>query len=306
MQNFNESTTRHRFLTKDEELALGAKIQRYKAVKEEWERGELSFAQKRELFPIVTEGERAITTLVSANIGLVKSRARNYKNKFPSSADYEDLVQEGMAGLMTAVWKYDPAMGNKFSTVAHYWIVQAINRGVNKTARLVRLPENRINNLTHMMRLMATEEAQKLSGADLDAYIMRELSLSKSDLANIRDASATPASLNKVVGSDGEGGKELMDFVAVKHTQVSSEEEMLRSEMTQVLLREVLALEEVKAAVVLSLFNLTPDAPSPEEVRGRFELQPFRFKKVQAQAFAELREALSAKGYSLEDFVSVR
>ena len=63
--------------------------------------------------------------IVRANLGLVISIASKYNN---SSNDLNDLIQEGNMGLLTAINKFDPEQGYKFSTYATYWIRQKIHR----------------------------------------------------------------------------------------------------------------------------------------------------------------------------------
>src|SRR2546430_16281865 len=52
----------------------------------------------------------------------------------------EDLVQEGMLGLIRAVEKFDWRRGFKFSTYGTLWIRQAIQRGLQNHGRTIRLP----------------------------------------------------------------------------------------------------------------------------------------------------------------------
>ena len=75
--------------------------------------------------------------LITRNIRLAISEAKRFANR---GVDLEDLIQEGTSGLLTAVEKFDPARGCRFSTYATPWIRQAMFRSVDFTARTVRMP----------------------------------------------------------------------------------------------------------------------------------------------------------------------
>jgi RNA polymerase primary sigma factor len=83
------------------------------------------------------EAEASCDTLVERNMSLVLRMAESFKGR---GVAYEDLVQEGFIGLMRAADKYDPARGNRFSTMAVPWIRQALQRAVANHGRVVRLP----------------------------------------------------------------------------------------------------------------------------------------------------------------------
>ena len=59
--------------------------------------------------------EDARRRLVEKNLRLVVSVAKRYRRM---GLPFEDLIQEGNIGLMTAVDRFDPEMGNPFSTYA--------------------------------------------------------------------------------------------------------------------------------------------------------------------------------------------
>ncbi len=66
---------------------------------------------------------------ILSNIGLVHRVAQKYKQYCNNtSITYEDLVQEGAIGLITARRKFNPSLGNRFSTYATYWIRAMITR----------------------------------------------------------------------------------------------------------------------------------------------------------------------------------
>jgi RNA polymerase primary sigma factor len=137
------------------------------------------------------EAARARDYFIRANLRLVVSIARRYP--LPPGMDLLDLIQEGNLGLEHAVEKFDWRKGFKFSTYATFWIRQAIGRALDQKANLVRLPSERSAQLRAALRDVSGE------GDDLDA-----------ELANLHRL-ATPTSLDRTVGDDGE--QELVDLL---------------------------------------------------------------------------------------------
>lgn len=100
----------------------------------------LSSEQEIELFTKLRQGDDSIKDfLIESNLKLVVSITKHFL-KANSTIDLEDLVQEGNMGLMTAIDKFDPSLGYKFSTYATWWIKQFISRALSNQGRTIRLP----------------------------------------------------------------------------------------------------------------------------------------------------------------------
>lgn len=83
------------------------------------------------------EAQAAREQLVCSNLRLVVSIAKAYRN---NHLDFCDLIMEGNSGLMTAVDKYNPDLGYRFSTCATPWIKQAITKAIINSGRTIRIP----------------------------------------------------------------------------------------------------------------------------------------------------------------------
>ena len=63
--------------------------------------------------------------LIQTHLRMVVNIARQYLRP---GVEMLDLIQEGNIGLITAVDKFDPNMGNRLNTLAFYWINKQIQR----------------------------------------------------------------------------------------------------------------------------------------------------------------------------------
>ncbi|MFE5967970.1 sigma-70 family RNA polymerase sigma factor [Streptomyces sp. NPDC056463] len=119
---------------------------------------------------------RARDCLVVHNQRLVHSLVRSHLNQ---GLDYDDLFQCGALGLMRAARKFNPAMGNKFSTYATWWVRQQITRAIADEGALIRIPVH----MHEQMRKVAGAEralaAQGLPAAAADVAVRCDMSVRK-------------------------------------------------------------------------------------------------------------------------------
>ncbi|MDQ4063562.1 MAG: RNA polymerase sigma factor RpoD/SigA [Actinomycetota bacterium] len=170
----------------------------------------LDAAEERYLSGRAREGDReARRRLIECNLRLVISIAKKYRGR---GVAFEDLIQEGNAGLIKAVERFDPALGNRFSTYATWWIRQAITRAVADHARTVRLPSHVVDAI---FRLRRAENALSLDlGRDAtEEELAASLGVKSEEVRRLREVSQPIGSVNAKIGSIGEEGAEMGDLL---------------------------------------------------------------------------------------------
>jgi len=274
---------RYPLLTKDDESRLSQLIHAGREAKEELAAGTPSLRRRRELERRAKAGDAATEEFINSNLRLVVAIAKKYQSQ---DLPLLDLVQEGNVGLIHAVGKFDWRKGFKFSTYATWWIKQAISRGIDNTARCIRLPVHAGEQLRQLARLKRQLE-ERTGRTPSTAELAEALKVPEAQVAELLRQAGTPVSLDSPIDPDGD--THMGDLVADSPAHSPLElviEAMLGGEVDRLLG----VLDERERQVLRLRYGFDGDGPKTlEEVGAALHLTRERARQIERAALSKLR-----------------
>ncbi|MEU9099612.1 sigma-70 family RNA polymerase sigma factor [Streptomyces sp. NPDC048361] len=248
-------------------------------------------ASQEELEALYAAGERAKDLFIRSNLRLVVAVARRYPR---AGLPLLDLIQEGNAGLVRAVEKFDYAKGFKFSTYATWWIRQAITRSIADQSRTIRLPVHLVEELGRIRRIQ--REFNRENGRDPEhAEIAAELGSTPARVGDVLDWARDPVSLNMPVDDQGETqfGDLLEDTSAISPEQ--SVLTLLRSEELDDLIGK---LDQRTASIIKMRYGIDDGRERTlTEVGKEHGLTRERIRQIEKHALLELKKMARDTGF---------
>ncbi|MGW1379764.1 sigma-70 family RNA polymerase sigma factor [Streptomyces sp. NPDC002446] len=253
--------------------------------------GNAAGAGREELEALAEEGARAKDVFIRSNLRLVVAVARRYPR---AGLPLLDLIQEGNAGLVRAVEKFDYAKGFKFSTYATWWIRQAITRSIADQSRTIRLPVHLVEELGRIRRVQ--REFNRENGRDPEpAEVAGELGSTPDRVTDVLDWARDPVSLNMSVDDDGDTqfGDLLEDTSAASPEQ--SVLTLLRSEELEDLIDR---LDHRTASIIKARYGIDDGRERTlTEVGKQHGLTRERIRQIEKHALLELKRMARDTGF---------
>jgi RNA polymerase primary sigma factor len=244
-----------------------------------------SLRKRVELLKVVyTEYQRAKRALSEGNLRLVVSIAKKYRNR---GLSFLDLIQEGNAGLMRAVDKFEYRRGFKFCTYATWWIRQAITRAVADQSRTIRIPVHMVETMSRV-RNVSRQLLQELGREPTIEETARRAKTTVDEARRVLAMSRYPISLDRPVGNseDSHFGDLLPDGLA-ESPATGAGQEMLRSRINRVLK----SLSYREREIIKLRYGLGDGySYTLEEVGHIFKVTRERIRQIEAKAVRKLQQ----------------
>ncbi|ABV94342.1 RNA polymerase [Dinoroseobacter shibae DFL 12 = DSM 16493] len=241
------------------------------------------------------EDTEAAHKMVTSHLRLAAKIAMGYRGYGLPQAE---VISEANVGLMQAVKRFDPEKGFRLATYAMWWIRASIQEYILRSWSLVKLGTTSAQKKLFFNLRKAKNRIGALEEGDLRpenvARIANDLNVTEDEVISMnRRMSGGDASLNAMIGSDGEGATEWQDWLEDEDADqaddfAEKDELMVRRE----LLAEAMGVLNDREKDILMKRRLEDKPATLEELSEVYGVSRERIRQIEVRAFEKLQKAM--------------
>ena len=246
---------------------------------------------------------QAAHKLVTSHLRLAAKIAMGYRGYGLPQAE---VISEANVGLMQAVKRFDPEKGFRLTTYAMWWIRASIQEYILRSWSLVKLGTTSAQKKLFFNLRKAKAKVGALEEGDLRpenlATIAKDLAVSEAEVTSMnRRLSGGDASLNAMVGSDGDGTTQWQDWLEDEDSdQAGDYAEKDEFDTRHALLVQAMSALNEREKDVLQKRRLAETPITLEELSESYNVSRERIRQIEVRAFeklqARMRELAIKKG----------
>ena len=245
----------------------------------------------------------AAAKLVTSHLRLVAKIAMGYRGYGLPQAE---VISEANVGLMQAVKKFDPEKGFRLATYAMWWIRASIQEYVLRSWSLVKMGTTSGQKKLFFNLRKAKSRIGAYDDGDLRpeqvARIATDLGVTETEVQSMnRRMSGGDASLNVMVGSDGESATQWQDWLQDEDAdQAGDYERDDEMSVRRDMLAEAMSVLNDREKDIITQRRLHDQPVTLEELSSQYDVSRERIRQIEVRAFEKLqnrmRELAQEKG----------
>ena len=231
----------------------------------------------------IRQGDQAaLERLTTANLRFVVSVAKQYQS---SGLTLGDLINEGNLGLVKAAKRFDETKGFKFISYAVWWIRQSILSAINEQSRMIRLPLNKVGDLSKITKA-ASQLEQLYERQPTPDEVAESLEITTEKVSDVLGHSGRHISYDSPFSSEEDNT--LLDVL--QSPEPDTDRGLMSESLSTEVAQSMRVLGEKERDVLSLFFGLGDGQPlSLEEIGDKYELTRERVRQIKDKALARLR-----------------
>jgi RNA polymerase sigma factor (sigma-70 family) len=220
---------------------------------------------------------------------LIGSVARSYRGA--QRVQRDELMQEGVVGLLRALDRYEPQLGTPFWAYASWWVRQAMQRTVSELSGPMVLSDRAARQCTRIRRaqlkLLETHHREPTA-----REIAGETGMPADQVESLIASQRRPHPLDEPPGSDGDGGSAIGELVADPESESAYDEVEETRDLAE--LPEMLEhLSERERTIICGRYGVGGRELTLRELASTLGVSPERVRQIEQAALGKMRDGLA-------------